>query len=267
MLHVDTANRDSLACDLMRSVGPRWTRSFLIGFRASLLQIGLLGRSQRELPWFQPWQSNLPNFAYMEQARGSDSRICCARLWSSISKPPSTVARRGIATRLTQRNKREVKGSDVPGVKHPTPEHVCRGCGNPIQGRSANCAEGIDGATERLVSAASLGRAAARSPEARAKHAASRQRHAKACSAVEARSNQLGLPAKCSLNKSSRCLQTSRQPPFDQGLEFPAGTRAGFARLPPPSPALAGSDTTCRSFAGLVFPEQTYRMQKPRSSV
>src|ERR1019366_925554 len=44
------------------------------------------------------------------------------------------------------------------------------------------------------------------------------------------RSNQLGLRVKCSLKKSSHCLRTFRHPPFDQGLEFPAGTRAGFAK-------------------------------------
>src|SRR4029077_6139954 len=43
-----------------------------------------------------------------------------------------------------------------------------------------NCA--IDGATERLVKAARIGRVAARSPEARAKHWASRRRTAQACS-------------------------------------------------------------------------------------
>jgi hypothetical protein len=46
-----------------------------------------------------------------------------------------------IATRLTQRNKREVKGSNVPEVKRPTPEHVCSGCGKPIQDRSVHCAD------------------------------------------------------------------------------------------------------------------------------
>lgn len=89
-----------------------------------------------------------------------------------------------IATRLTQRNKREVKGSEVPGVKRPKPEHACSGCGKairPERNHCANCA--IDGATERLGNAARIGRVAARSPEARAKHAASRRRHAEACSA------------------------------------------------------------------------------------
>src|SRR5208337_1340372 len=44
----------------------------------------------------------------------------------------------------------------------------------------------IDGATERLVNAARIGRVAAHSPEARAKHVASRRRHAQACSTWDA---------------------------------------------------------------------------------
>src|SRR5258708_24750683 len=73
-------------------------------------------------------------------------------LWASISRRQSTLARHGIATRLTQRNKREVRSSDVPQVKVPKPERVCRGCGKTVQGDSIHCAEcDIDIATKRLV--------------------------------------------------------------------------------------------------------------------
>ena len=83
----------------------------------------------------------------------------------------------------TQRIKREARGSNIPEVKQPKPEHVCSGCGKPIQDRSANCADcAVDGATERLVDAARIGRVAARRPDARAKHVTSRRRHAQACS-------------------------------------------------------------------------------------
>ena len=44
----------------------------------------------------------------------------------------------------------------------------------------------LSGATERLANAAKLGRVAAQRPEARAKHVASRRRHAQACSAWDA---------------------------------------------------------------------------------
>jgi hypothetical protein len=101
--------------------------------------------------------------------------------WSSISRPTSSLARQGIATRLTQRNKREVKGSDIPGVKRPEPEHVCSGCGKAIGAKRNHCANcAVDSATERLVNAARIGRVAAQTPEALAKQADSQRRHSSA---------------------------------------------------------------------------------------
>jgi hypothetical protein len=61
------------------------------------------------------------------------------------------------------------------------------GCGKTITKCPTRCGDcAIEGATERLADAARIGRVAARSPEARAKHVASRQRHAQACSAWDA---------------------------------------------------------------------------------
>ena len=79
------------------------------------------------------------------------------------------------------------KGSNVPEVKQPKPEHVCSGCGRRIRAERNHCAHcAIEGATERLANAARIGRIAARSPEARAKNVASRRRHAQACSEWDA---------------------------------------------------------------------------------
>ncbi len=192
MLHVDTPNRDSLACDLMEVCRPCGVDAFVLNWLqseplrrsdfwedrngncriASSLAIKLCETSET-------WRKLVaPVAEYVAQA-----------LWSSVSNPASSskLAQRLIATRLTQRNKREVKGSNVPEVKQPKPEHVCNGCGKPIwaeRNHCANCA--IDDATKRLVNAARIGRVAARSPEARAKHKASRRRHAQACSAWDA---------------------------------------------------------------------------------
>jgi CRISPR-associated protein Cas1 len=190
-LHMDTANRDSLACDIMEPIRPKCD-AFLLDW----LQAESLRRSDF-------WEDRNGNCRIGSQlaiklCETSDTwrrlvapiaEHVAQEIWSSVSKPapPSKLARRLIATRLTQQNKREVKGSTVPGVKRPEPEHVCSGCGRPIRRertRCANCA--IDGATERLVNAARIGRVAARSPEARAKHVASRRRHAQACSEWDA---------------------------------------------------------------------------------
>jgi hypothetical protein len=40
--------------------------------------------------------------------------------------------KRVIATRLTQRNKREAKNAVIPPVHVPRPEHACGGCGVKI---------------------------------------------------------------------------------------------------------------------------------------
>lgn len=191
LLHVDTPSRDSLACDLME-VGRPKVDAFVLNWLqneplcksdfwedrngncriGSSLAIKLCETSGT-------WRELVaPVAEYVAQA-----------LLSSVSKPASSskLAERLIATRLTQRNKREVKGSDVPGVKHPKPEHVCSGCGKVINLRGEHCANCARvSATARLVKAAQIGRVAARRLEARAKHMASRRRHAQACSAWDA---------------------------------------------------------------------------------
>src|SRR5713226_9185967 len=190
-LHVDTPNRDSLACDIMEPIRPKCD-----AFVRHWLQSELLRRSD----FWEDRNGNcrIGSSLAVKLCETSDTwrkliapvAECVAQeIWLSVSKPasPSNLARRLIATRLTQRNKREVKGSDVPIVKRPNPEHVCIGCGKVIKPERTHCAKwAIDGATERLVDAARIGRAVARSPEARAKHVASRRRHAKACSEWDA---------------------------------------------------------------------------------
>ena len=183
LLHVDTPNRDSLACDLMEASRPK-VDAFVLNwlqkepFRKSdfwedrngncRLVSGLATRlAQTSSTW-----SKLvaPVAEYVAQA-----------LWASVSRFPSTVASRRIATRLTQRNKREVKGSAVPPVKVPKPERVCRGCGKRLQGDSVHCKKcDLQIATRRLVEVARAGRVAGHSPEAIAKEAATHHKHAQA---------------------------------------------------------------------------------------
>jgi hypothetical protein len=107
-------------------------------------------------------------------------------LWSRERKPIRDLT---MPTRLTQRHKREAKGrSPLPSsISPPRRENLCRGCGKVIRIGRTNCGEcALGGATERLLTAASVGRVAARTPESRAKHSASRRRHAEACAAWDA---------------------------------------------------------------------------------
>jgi hypothetical protein len=79
-------------------------------------------------------------------------------------------------------------------IEPPKVDHFCRGCGKTISNGGSNCADcAVEGATERLASAAKLGRVAAQRPEARAKHVASRKRHAQAESAWDASSQPAWL--------------------------------------------------------------------------
>jgi CRISPR-associated endonuclease Cas1 len=188
VLHVDTPARDSLACDLMEAVRPQ-VDAFLLDW---------ITREPLKRDWFFEKRDGNCRLMASVAARLSETAPTWGRavaplvewvagtLWSRRRKPNATVS---LPTRLTQRHKREAKGgSPLPSrISPPRRENVCRGCGRTIQSGRANCAEcAIDGATERMARAAKLGRVAARSPEARAKHVASRRRHAQACSEWDA---------------------------------------------------------------------------------
>jgi CRISPR-associated endonuclease Cas1 len=183
LLHVDTANRDSLACDLMEVCRPK-----VDAFVVNWLQSEPFCKSD----FWEDRNGNcrLASSLAFKLCETSDTwrslvapvaEYVAQKLWSSISKPASTPARRLIATRLTQRNKREVKGSDVPPVTVPKPERVCRGCGKRLQGDSAHCKKcDLQIATRRLVEVAKVGRIAGHTPEAIAKEAATHRKHAQA---------------------------------------------------------------------------------------
>ena len=198
VLHVDTPARDSLACDLMEVVRPQ-VDAFLLDW---------ITREPLKREWFFEQRDGNCRLMASLAGRLSETAPTWGRavapiaewlagiLWSRGRKPTGTVS---PPTRLTQRHKREAKGSSSlpPPVRVPCWENVCRGCGKTIQIGRTNCAEcAIGGATERLVSAATLGRVAARSPEARAKHVASRRRHAQACSAWDASKQPAWLTSK-----------------------------------------------------------------------
>ncbi len=97
--------------------------------------------------------------------------------WSTIRRPGSP-----LATRLTQRLKREAKGSGTaPVVPAPSPHSICQGCGKVVASGSANCAVCAVGVSRRRMSdVARLGRAASKTPEARARVSATQRRQAAA---------------------------------------------------------------------------------------
>jgi hypothetical protein len=115
------------------------------------------------------------------------------QLWSTTRKrtqnnlPP---------TRLTQTHRRETKGI-VSAPTEPTAprvENLCRGCGKTIRDGRNHCAKcAVTTATERLANEARIGRIAARTPEARARHPESQRQHAIARSSWDASSQPAWL--------------------------------------------------------------------------
>jgi CRISPR-associated endonuclease Cas1 len=184
VLHVDTPARDSLACDLMEVVRPQ-VDAFLIDWitRETLKREWFLEQGDGNCRLMAQLAIKLSETApTWGRAIAPIAEWVARILWSGRQRPTGDDT---LPSRLTQRHKREAKGGSLLPSTVPSPrrERVCRECGKTIQIGSSNCAEcAIGDATERLVNAARLGRVAARRPEARAKHVASRRRHAQACS-------------------------------------------------------------------------------------
>jgi len=179
LLHSDAPNRNSLSCDLMEVCRPKcdafvlhWLQSeplrksdFWEDRNGNCRLVSALATRLSETA--DTWRKLVaPVAEYVAQ-----------ELWSSISKSKSTLARQLIATRLTQRNKREVKGSDVPGVSQPKPEHVCGNCGVKIRGDKTLCSKCAKQATRKNFR---VGRKMAQRPEHLARRSETMRTHRRA---------------------------------------------------------------------------------------
>jgi CRISPR associated protein, Cas1 family len=187
-LHTDTANRDSLAFDVLEPIRPQ-VETWLLDWIAK--------EPLRRADFFETATGNC---RLMSQMCTHLSETCSA--WGKLVAPWAEYVARTLwagaksgrtgnsflPTRLTQQRRTEAKGKIwIASVEPPKADHLCRACGKTITSESTHCAAcSVEVATKRLISAANLGRVAARSLEARAKHGASRRRHAKACSEWDA---------------------------------------------------------------------------------
>jgi CRISPR-associated protein Cas1 len=181
LLHVDTPNRDSLACDIMEPIRAKCDAFVLHWLQSEPL---------RRCDFWEDRNGNcrIASSLAIKLCETSDTwrrlvapvaEYVAQELWSSVSKPTFTskLARQLIATRLTQSRKRSVKGTDVPPVKTPKPDRVCRGCGAHTQ-RGRHCPKcGREVSREKLIELAKTGRIAARSAESRTKHSETQRRH------------------------------------------------------------------------------------------
>jgi CRISPR-associated endonuclease Cas1 len=193
-IHTDTANRDSLALDLIEVLRPS-------------IEGWLLNWITRE-PLRRP--------DFLESSDGNcriHSGLCrklseTAPTWARLVAPwaefvahslyrgrrTSTANVGALKTPLTQSRRRESKGAPAPEIRMPKTEHFCRGCGKSIRKEHEDCGScAANLAIGRLGRGAQLGRIAAQKSEARMKHSASARRHALARSSWDASSQPAWL--------------------------------------------------------------------------
>ena len=185
-LHVDTPNRDSLACDLMEVCRPSGVDAFVLNW--------LQSEPLRKSDFWEDRNGScrMASSLAIRLCETSDTwrrlvapvaEYVAQEIWSSVSRPnpSSKLARQLIATRLTQRNKRQAKGvaSTPLSVKAPRRDNLCRGCGKTIQDGRSNCATcAVDDATKNILDAALIGRQTANGPDAQTKRANTQRKNA-----------------------------------------------------------------------------------------
>ncbi len=182
VIHVDTRARDSLACDLMEAIRPL-VDAYVLDWILSqpLRREWFFERRDGNCRLMASFATRLTETAGIwARAVGPVAEWVARQLWSTTQKR-AQINR--SPTRLTQTHRREAKGTVLATTAPAAPrvENLCRGCGKTIRDGRTHCGDcAMTTATERLLNAARIGRTAAQTPEARAKHAESERRHANA---------------------------------------------------------------------------------------
>jgi len=178
VLHADKPNRDSLACDLMEPVRPQ-VDTFVLDWitREPLRREWFFEQRDGNCRLMGPFAVRLAETARTwGRAVAPFAEWTSRALWSVTSK---SIRQSVPASRLTQRHRREAKGSmSLPINRTPRPESVCRICGTSIESGRTYCVLcGVTVSKENLVELAKRGRVAAQCPEAQASRADSQRRH------------------------------------------------------------------------------------------
>jgi len=197
VLHVDTPARDSLACDLMEAIRPQVDAYVLDWVLSQPLRRGWFFEQRNgNCRLMSPFAIRLTETAGVwARAIGPVAEWVARQLWSTTQKRTQSNL---PPTRLTQTHRREAKGILSAPIARLAPraaENLCRNCGKTTrESQSKHCVNcAVPTATERLANAARIGRVAARTPEARAKHAKSARLQANARSAWDASSQPAWL--------------------------------------------------------------------------
>jgi CRISPR-associated endonuclease Cas1 len=178
ILHVDTPNRDSLACDLMETA-----RAQVDAFLVRWLTTGTLKKE---------WFVELPDgacrltsdfCAFLAESAPTFARAVAPvaewiaqTLWADGRRAPSE---RPPATPLTQRRRSEGRGNEyTPTIASaPRPTNICAGCGTTTKG-GQNCPKcEREVSRQKLVEVAKLGRIIGHSPDSRRKQSVKQTQH------------------------------------------------------------------------------------------
>jgi CRISPR-associated protein Cas1 len=179
VLHVDTTARDSLACDLMEPIRPQ-VDAYLLDWitRQPLHREWFFEERDGNCRLMAPFASRLSETTpTWGRAVAPIAEWVARAFWSTIRRPDAP-----LATRLTQTNKRKAKGMAISlPTPAPRPENICLACGKDVTKGSTHCIRcAVAISTERMLEVAKRGRVASKSPEARARVAATQRRHAAA---------------------------------------------------------------------------------------
>jgi CRISPR-associated endonuclease Cas1 len=178
-LHTDTANRDSLALDLIETIRPAieaWLLDWLMSeplrksdFAESSdgncrLSSALCAKLSETAPTWRklvaPWVEHVAHFLY----GGRASRTRCVP---------------GLKTPLTQRHRSEAKATPIESVAVPKAAHLCRGCGNPVHRQSTECWSCAQNTRKvRIGDIARMGRLASSRPDAQQKRSRTARKQA-----------------------------------------------------------------------------------------
>jgi CRISPR-associated endonuclease Cas1 len=160
VLHMDTTNRDSFACDLMETIRPD----------VDAYVLNWIMRQPLKRNWFFEERNGNCRLMADLASQLAETTSTWARLvaplaeWAVKEIASTTKPQRSIpATRLTQNHKRALSG----GTFLPKPEssvrprNMCTACGNGIQNRYEKCSVClVADSTLHLTSAATQGRVA-----------------------------------------------------------------------------------------------------------
>jgi CRISPR-associated endonuclease Cas1 len=179
-LHTDTANRDSLALDVLEPVRPQ-IEAWLLNWIAS--------EPFRRSDFFETGTDNCRLMSQLCIKLGGTTSV-----WGKLVAPWAEYVARALSTatklghecsrtpptRLTQRHRMKAKGKVwTPSGRFSKSDHLCRGCGKKILEGRTHCGQcAVGSATERLANVARLGRQTANSPEAQLKRANTQRKNA-----------------------------------------------------------------------------------------